>query len=91
MPRTKDQIRTDLDAAQALDRILKIQTPEFKANRQRMGKLIDELVATMPRVNTKFTVSDYQSWPDSFEQSAINREEQSTQAVLEYSEERMAA
>jgi hypothetical protein len=73
MPRTKDQIRTDLDAAQALDRTLKIQTPEYKANRQRIGVLIAELAAATPLIGAEFTEANYQAWPDSFEQMAVNR------------------
>jgi hypothetical protein len=74
MPRTKDQIRTELDAAQALDRTLKLQTPEYKANRQRIGNLVRELAAATPLMRAEFTEADYQNWPDSFEQMAVNRE-----------------
>lgn len=71
------ELRRELDAAQALDRELKLGTPAYKANRARIGELTAEIhqadsahsIANPPQ----FTCENYANWPDSFEQMADDR------------------
>jgi hypothetical protein len=74
MQRTENQIRAELEAAQALDRTLRLGSAEYKANRQQIGALTSELSGCLATVTGAFSAADYRKSPDSFEQSARNRE-----------------
>lgn len=73
--RSREQIHADLDAAHALDRKLPMRSPEYKANRQQIANLNDELMPHLAKVSGAFTSADYARSPDSFAQSAVNRRE----------------
>jgi hypothetical protein len=75
MQRTENEIRSELDAAQALDRTLPMSSPDYKANRARIGALLAELTPYLPKVTGAFDEAAYKKSPDSFQQSARNRKE----------------
>lgn len=92
MTRTPEMIRKDLTEARSYESMLRYGSPEYKANRQVIGALVKELAAEQDaRLNLSgaFSPADYQSYPDSFEQMAKNRERE--QSAPQLSKETVAA
>lgn len=71
--RSESEIYADLDAAQAHSRELRLNTEEYRENRQHIASLVRELMQVQSLRPAAFTPDDYRANPDSFEQSAINR------------------